>query len=264
MLTAVLRSAGMDSFLAATVMNSDKAERRFRVIQVLISFAIFLSLAGGVIPRFFGGDDVANLYRYYESPLSHWLMGLVRFWSSAYYRPLGGVVYLTLYNTFGFHALPLKILLFVILISNMILYLRVAGKISGSMQIASWALLFCCYHAAMNGLYLNFETIYGVLGYSCFFAAFLAYITCFTAERRSWPGLLLVMLLYVLGLCSKEMVATLPVVMLAWSAIMSRSLQTERLRWPVRERTAGHRLLHSRGYLHSGKNVGTGHSGGRP
>jgi hypothetical protein len=223
----------MDTFLAA-IMNSAKPERRFRIIQILVSFAIFLCLAGDAIPQFFGGDDVANLYKYYELPLSHWLMGLVRFWSSAYYRPLGGVVYLTLFNTFGFHALPFKILLFAILIANMILYLRVTGKISGSMQIAAWALLFCCYHAAMDGLYLNFGTIYDVLGYSCFFAAFLAYIVFFTAERRSFRGLLLVVLLYIIGLCSKETVVTLPVVMFAWSVIMSRSIQTERLRWPLR------------------------------
>jgi hypothetical protein len=56
----------VDSFLAATDVSSDKPERRFRIIQILISFAIFLCLAGDAIPRFFGGDDVENLYKYYE------------------------------------------------------------------------------------------------------------------------------------------------------------------------------------------------------
>jgi hypothetical protein len=62
----------------------------------------------------------------------------------------------------------------------------------------------------MNGLYLNFGTIYDVLGYSCFFASFLAYVVFFNSERRSLRGLFLVVFLYVIGLCSKEMVVTCP------------------------------------------------------
>ena len=116
-----------------------KFERRCWLIQICVSFALFFCLAGDAVTKFFGGDDVANLYKYCEFPLSHWLMGLVHFWSSDWYRPLGGVVYLALYDTFGFHPLPFKLVLFAALTLNMILYLRFARMLSGSMRIASWA-----------------------------------------------------------------------------------------------------------------------------
>src|SRR5580704_8452188 len=89
------------------------------VIQVLTCFAFFFLLAGDAVTRFFSGDDLENLSKYWQHPLSHWLTGLFRFWSSSYYRPLGGVVYLALFNTFGFHALPFKIVLFSLLALNM-------------------------------------------------------------------------------------------------------------------------------------------------
>jgi len=220
---------GISRLIASDAIYS----RRYLLIQIVTPFVLFIFLAGDAVTKFFGGDDVANLYWYYDQPLSHWLMGLVHFWSSDWYRPLGGVVYLLLFHAFGFHPLPFKVLLFAVLAGNMFLYLTIARKLSGSMQMATWALLLCSYHAALNGLYLNFGTIYDVLGYAFFFCAFLAYVTFFTASRRSLPGLLLVLFLYIAGLCCKEMVVTLPVVMLAYSVILSGSVARERLRWPL-------------------------------
>jgi len=205
-----------------------------RIAQISASFVLFLFLAGGGITKFFGGDDVMNLYKYYEFPFGHWLAGVAQFWSSDYYRPLGGVAYLALFKTFGFNALPFKILLFAALLFNMFLFLRLSARLAGSLEIAAWALLFCCYHAAFNGLYLNFGTIYDVLGYSFFFGAFLAYIRFFTVSRRPWPGLLLVLLLYILGLDCKEVVVTLPAVLFAYCLILSGSVRTEKMLWPLR------------------------------
>ncbi len=234
-----------------------KLKRPVRVAQFLLPFALFFALAGDGMTKFFGGDDVMNLYKYLESPMSHWLRGLVYFWSSDFYRPLGGVVYLALFHTFGFHPLPFKLVLFAALTLNMVLFWRVARKLvmsgepetnlpaawsigllrdstTSPFQLPCWALLFFCYHAAFDGLYLNFGTIYDVLGYSFFFGAFLAYMKYFTASRSPRLGVPLVIVLYVLGLCCKEIVVTLPVVLLVYNLLISRALSIERLRWPVR------------------------------
>lgn len=175
-----------------------------------------------------------NLFQYSEHPLSHWLAGVAQFWSSAYFRPLGGIVYLILFRIFGFHPLPFKIFLFVALLLNMALYFRVSRTLSGSAQVAAWALLLCSYHAAMSGLYFDFGTIYDVLGYSCFFCALLVYAAWVSSRDRKMAGLAAVVLFYVAGLCFKEMVVTLPGVLLAYSLLLTDALKTERWQWPVR------------------------------
>ena len=144
------------------------------------------------------------------------------------------MVYLALFRTFGFHALPFKILLFTALALTCFLSEDCAETV-GSLPAASWALLLCCYHAAMNGLYLNSErfTMFSGIRVS-FWRPPRVHRRYFTASRRSLPGLFIVLGLYIAGLCCKEMVVTLPVVMLAYSVILSGSITIERLRWPFR------------------------------
>jgi hypothetical protein len=213
----------------------DSLRRRFQTIEIILPFVLFLCLAGNGITEFFGGDDLSNLYIYLGHPFGHWLMGLVRFWSSAWYRPLGGIVYLALFGTFGFNPLPFKILLFIVLLLNMLLFYHVARRLGGSARIASWALLLCSYHAAFNGLYLNFGTIYDVLGYSFYFLSLLGYIrwvSCHGVARVT--GLIAILLSYIAGLCCKEMVVTLPLVLFAYGALLTDRPGTERWRWPVK------------------------------
>jgi hypothetical protein len=211
-----------------------RAVSRLVSTPVFLPFLLFLALAGNGIVEFFGGDDLMNLYNYSEQPLSHWFAGLAHFWSSAYYRPLGGVVYMILFKAFGVHALPFKIFLFIVLLANMALYFRVSATLSGSKQIASWALLFCSYHAAFNALYLNFGTIYDVLGYSCFFCAVLGYAAWVSSRARRIAGLAAIVLVYVAGLCFKEMVVTLPAILLAYNLLLTETLTTERWQWPIK------------------------------
>lgn len=218
-------------------MNADslKAGRAAaRKLELLLPFGLFLFLAGDNLREFFGGDDVMNLYQYLQRPFSHWAAGILHFWSSAWYRPLGGIVYLVLWKLFGLHALPYKLLLFVLIIFNMTLYLSVARRLSGSVHVASWSLLLCAYHAALNGLYLDFGTIYDVLGYSFFFGAIAAYIAWVSTYRRPIAGSTLIVSFYVLGLCCKEVVVTLPAVLLAYSLLMTDAGSEQRWRWLFR------------------------------
>lgn len=196
-------------------------ERVFSRIQIATPFALFLLLAGRGLTGFFTGDDVMNLFTYLQRPASWWLPALAKFWSSEGYRPLGGVVYVTLYKAFGFHPAPFKVFLCVLLFLNLALCWRVSTKLSQSRQIALWTILFCSYHAAFDGLWLNFGTIFDVLGYSCFFGALLAYV-----EGRRGAA---VVLLYLAGLEFKEIVVTLPAVLLLWSLLFKPALR----KWPV-------------------------------
>ncbi|MDP9055096.1 MAG: hypothetical protein M3N93_12490 [Acidobacteriota bacterium] len=175
-----------------------------------------------------------NLFHYLEHPASYWMAGLLKFWSSAWYRPLGGLIYLAIYHLFGFHALPFKIALFAILMANMTIYFRAAGELSGSKQIALWALLLCSYHAAMNGLYLDFGTIYDVLGYTFYFSAFLVYAVSIREGKSPGFRVALIAGLYIAGLCCKEMVVTFPAVLAVYNLVLTGRLRSERWKWPLR------------------------------
>jgi hypothetical protein len=207
---------------------------RYAPIRIFVAFALFAALAGNGVVEYFGGDDVANLYRYLGHPLTYWIRGLAKFWSSAWYRPFGGVVYLTLFKSFGFHPLPFKIFLFAVLLLNMLLFLRVANTLSGSALIGSWALLFFAYHAALNGLYLNFGTIYDVLGFSFYFSGVLLYARWLASPNRTRRVPLALTALYIAGLTCKEMTVTLPAVLLLWNVLLSDAPKQEKWKWPAR------------------------------
>jgi hypothetical protein len=202
------------------------------ILQFAAIVALFFYLAGGALREFFSGDDLMNLYKYLEQPLAHWCRGVLTFWSSAYFRPLGGVMYVSLYQIFGFHPLPFKIVLFALLLANLGLYFRFAAQITRSTQSALFAMLLCFYHAAFGALYLNFGTIYDTLGYFFFLVAFLAYLAW---RGGGTPGTLITLLVcYILGLTAKEIVVSLPVLLLLYEAVFGRSLAEEKVRWPLR------------------------------
>ena len=208
-------------------------EKYFR-IQLALPFVVFACLAGGGLTEFFTGDDVMNLFQYLQKPGSWWLSGITMFWSSEGYRPLGGVVDVAIYKAFGFHPLPFKVFLFAVFLLNLALCWHVSKKVGNSRQIALWTILFCSYHAAFDGLWLNFGAIYDVLGYSCFFGALLVYAAWIEQGRRHVTGIAAVVLLYLAGLEFKEIVVTLPAVLLLWSLLFGRRVQQERWSWPVR------------------------------
>lgn len=141
---------------------------------------------------------------------------------------------MTLFGIFGLHALPYKLLLFATIVFNMALYLIVASRLSRSLWVASWALLLCSYHAALNGLYLDFGTIYDVLGYSFFFGCIAIYIAWVATSRRPIAGCALVAISYILGLCAKETVVTLPAVLLLYNLLLTDRVAEERWHWPLR------------------------------
>ncbi len=216
-----------------------KRQRAYRSIQILLPFFLFLGLAGDAVSEFFTADDFINLFKYLGHPFGYWMEGLAHFWSSDWYRPAGGVVYLALFHLFGYHPLPFRLALFAILLLNMALSFYLARELSGSTQIACWALLLFSYHAALNGLYLNFGSIYDVLGYLFYFSALLVYIRRTSRSGGGTRGQTAVTLvcvsgLYIAGLCCKEMVVTLPAVLLAWNLFLTGRPKQEGRFWPLR------------------------------
>jgi hypothetical protein len=204
--------------------------------QVAVAILLFVFLAGDGLGQFFSGDDLMNLCKYLEEPLSHWLKGVVVFWSSAYYRPLGAFAYLVPYSLLGFHPLAFRAIEFALLLLNLGIYFRFATKLTQSARLASFALLLCSYHAAFAGLYHSYGTIYDVLSYSFFFAGLLGYVTWRVAGAGIGRliGLAVLFVCFTLGLACKETVAVLPAVLAAYDLVLGGGIRRDKWMWPLR------------------------------
>jgi hypothetical protein len=142
------------------------------------------------------------------------LLDNFRFWSTAY-RPLGGVFYSTIYHVVGFHSLPFRIACFVLLGLNLYLLYRFCCRLNpapGPWPLAPvFAIFLAAYHAWFVDLYYSTGTVYDLLCYAFYFAAFIAYLE----GRRLW----LVLVLYICALNAKEMAVTLPFFILLYELL---------------------------------------------
>jgi hypothetical protein len=192
------------------------------LVPFLLVVAMWASLTLDGLFTFFSGDDLMNLYKVFTEPSHPPLKGILHFWSSDYYRPLGGLVYLGLYEGFGFDPRPFRIAGFAILLGNLWLGLHVLWRLLGSPRRAALALLLMAYNARMNDLYLNFGTVYEALCFAFYYGAFLWWMRIRDGGRSPRPvehaGILS---LYLLALGAKEMAVSFPVVLLAYELLLA-------------------------------------------
>ncbi len=212
-------------------------------VRFALVVALFVFLAGDGLFTFFTGDDLMNLYKVFVADPGYVRDGLLRFWSSDYYRPLGGLAYIALYRAFGFDPLPFRVAGFVLLLANLALAWVVLAKLLGSRERGALAVLLVAYNARMDDLYLNFGTVYEMLCFSFYYLAFLAWITARGAGRPL--GLrrhVAVLALYLLALSGKEMAVSLPLALLAWELLLAPRSEG---RWPRHVLAAGERVVPS-------------------
>jgi len=208
-------------------MNKERRAIFWRAALILLAFVI---LTADLLPTYFGHDDYMNLYKYLEGGWGI-TRGLAIFWSSHYYRPMGGLAYLSLHGLFGFHPLPFKIAVYCILLMNLVLAGYVARLLLGSRTLAAVVVAMICYHAAAYELYYNFGTIYDLLCFLFFYSGIALYVRVRARERpvSAWclAGLAV---LQIFALDCKEMAVAMPVLMLLYEIIMRRTL-TAREQW---------------------------------
>ncbi|QOY90661.1 hypothetical protein [Paludibaculum fermentans] len=188
-------------------------------LLVLIAFGWFLLFAHKGLAAPFSGDDLMNLHGYLcHSPVSLIVDNLC-YWSTSY-RPLGGLFYVLFYSWFGFDPLPFRVACFGLLALNLGLLWRFTLRLSGSREVAFLTLLLAGYHAWFVDLYYSTGTIFDLLCYSFYLAAFNLYLNA-RAQRPnlSWRQLGTVSALYVCALNAKEMAVSLPVLLAAYEAV---------------------------------------------
>lgn len=203
-----------------------------RRLAWLVIFGFFLFFAGPGVHAGFTRDDLMNLHNYLQEGALGVLKGNVCYWSSSY-RPLGGVFYLSLYKLFGFNPLPFRLACFSLLIANLLLAYRFVVTLSASRETALLAALLLSYHAWFVDLYYSSGTIYELLCFFFYFAAFLLYISL-TSEKPPFSvwRCLAVPGLYICALNAKEMAVTLPLFILIYELVY----RPPQLRWPALRR----------------------------
>lgn len=188
-------------------------------LGILLLSGYFLTLTYSGLFVKFHPDDLMNMHTALRQmrgvngmvPLI-WPFGLTS-------RPVGSLYYRIVYEFAGLSPLPFRLVTYGFLLVNTGLALALARRLSGSWEVAWAAALFWCYHPRFRDLYENNGTIYDILCFTAFGAALLLY----TAARQQgrdlrWREALAVVLLFIAALNSKEMAATLPVILIAYEA----------------------------------------------
>jgi hypothetical protein len=181
--------------------------------------AYFFWFAGGGLHARFTGDDLMNLNFHLTPSFPHLLLSNLTYWTTAY-RPMGGVVYVAIYRLAGFHSMPFRVVCFVLLLVNLWLVYRVCLRLSERREVALLAAMLMAYHAWLVNLYYSTGTIYELLCFGFYFAAFDYYVAIRQRESAlrpwQWAGFLA---LYLCALNSKELAVTLPLSILCYESI---------------------------------------------
>jgi hypothetical protein len=194
--------------------------RRLAFAAFLLAYFIYFTYDG--LRVHFAVDDIGNMAHYYRGgPLA---LGISQFtlWHGDY-RPMGGLFYVPILTFAGLNPVPFQAALLAILLANVYLVYCFARRLESGELAAGLAALVVCYHAGLHNLYYNAAFIYDVL--CCFFylAAFLYYLRIRQAggvPRARHIALFL--LLYLCALNSKEMAATLPLMLAVYEWIYHR------------------------------------------
>jgi len=177
----------------------------------LALFAWFLYLVRPGLASWFDADDLMNIHIYWSRPWSALIKANLAFWSS-FYRPGGGLFYKPIYAFWGFHPLPYRIVVLVLLCVNFFLLALVVRQLTGSRWCALMALLLVGINPTFASIYFDTGNIYDILAYLFVWPAFLLYVRCRAAGHlpgwRLSAGLLC---LFVLALDCKEISVVLPV-----------------------------------------------------
>lgn len=202
----------------ATIPFRDRVDRFLPLLAGLFIAGLFLFFTRHAPFVYYSHDDLMNLYGYWSKPFPL-LKANVLFWEP-YYRPFGAIIYRTVFSLFGLDPRPLYFLYFAVIFGNLWIAYLLFRRLSGSRETAGIAMLLFAFHGKLASLYYSAGAMYDVFCFLFFSSALLIYLQARTQNRL--PGIwrtLGVLASFVLALDSKEMAATLPVIILIYDLI---------------------------------------------
>jgi hypothetical protein len=184
--------------------------------------AYFFALTWRGLTAWFTGDDLANiqfLHGFGQRPFAMLLVHSAIVLTPEY-RPLGGVVYRTLYAIFGLEPLPFRLFCYGCLLLNLCLAGKFIHLITESRTAAALGTLVFAVHTCMGGLYFNTGTLYDILCFTFGVSALIFYVGL--RQRGEVPAgrsLAILLAFYCLALDCKEMAVTWPLMLLLYEAV---------------------------------------------
>jgi hypothetical protein len=201
-----------------------RSDRLLWLAGAVLVGGYFLALVRPGFKVYFSPDDTMNLYKPWISPLRELIMAnLVFFRASPIYRPLASAWYAAIFYFSGFNPRPFHIVYASIFLLNIFWTYSLARRLSGSRETAAVTTILGSYYPALAPLFLDTSYVYDALCYSFYFAAMLLYMRVRDQGREltKWE-LIGCCLLYICALNSKEMAATLPVMLLLYELVYHR------------------------------------------
>jgi hypothetical protein len=191
--------------------------RRYLAAAAILAYFLFWVFRGTY--TYLNPDDVTAIYRSLEVSFGTIVKGVVFFWSGEL-RPLGALFYRSIYELAGVHALPFRYASLALLILNLLLQLRFLDALTKSKEIVVLAVFFDCFHGELWDIFSSSGGIFDVLCYT-FYIALLGYYVAIRArgELPSLRQVAVLCLLTALALDSKEMGATIPILLVCYEAI---------------------------------------------
>lgn len=206
---------------------------RYRDFPVLAGALIAAYLAVLVWPGFtmhFAPDDMQNLYTYWSAGVWKVIYANLLF-ATSFYRPMGGLFYLPMFKVFGFNPVPYRIVISILLGTNVWLLYCFARRITGSRECAGFATPLGCFHSTATGVYGSNAMIYEVLCFSFLVGTLLYYVRIRESGRGlGFRELIILVLLFMGALNSKEMAVVLPAILVLYELLYHRSRP-----WMLRE-----------------------------
>ncbi len=200
--------------------SSTAAARYGAAALLLVAYFIYFSWDRLAVP--FSSDDLMNLDFYWKRGLAWMAYAQFPLWRG-YYRPMGAVFYLPLFEAFGLHPTAYHATIMLLLLSNAYLLYRFAKLLGAGELAAGLAALVVCYHAGLGALYYYTGFVYDVLCFFFYVGALVFYASVRTRGRllSAWETTAFLGL-FLCALNSKETAATLPAILLIYEWIYHR------------------------------------------
>ena len=183
--------------------------------------AYFLYFTVGSLRTEFTHDDLMNCYRAWFHTLPDLLTdNLLFFRFSPTFRPFGALVYKASFALFGFDLFPLRVLLLLVLGANIFLTYKLCRALTGSTEMGLFGALALAYHMKLWPLYYTTGTLYDLFCFLFYFSALTFYIQKRQEGRElNLSALVVVCVLYILALNSKEAAVSFPVMLLLYELL---------------------------------------------
>lgn len=198
------------------------------LLRALALVAAFSLLAGDYLFDYFSSDDFMNLAHSLHQGWAS-VRGVALFWSGDVSRPVGDLIYGSLYALFGFHPFPFKLVMLLLLAGNVFIAWRVAALVLRNSSLGALAALLVLYHASEKGdiwyNFGNFSAIYDILCFTFMYSALWMWLHVRREGRFPRASAIALMAaLEILALGAKEMAVAFPVLVflyeLFWGGLM--------------------------------------------